>query len=224
MSWGMVAMAGATLVGGYMSKQSQTKAGNAAARAQENAAQGGIAEQQREFDKLQELLSPYVQAGSGALGQQQNLLGLNGNDQQAAAIQNLQQQPYFQSQMKLGENAILQNAAATGGMRGGNTQGALAYFRPSLLAQTIQQQLGNLGGLVNLGQNSAAGTGSAAMAMGNNITNLLGQQGAAQAGAALNAGAANQAFINSGMQAIGTMFGRPGGNNSGFQGLSLPKF
>src|SRR5206468_3591196 len=73
----------------------------------------------------------------GSLGAQQDILGLNGPDAQQAAINRLQTMPAFTSALTLGENRILQNASATGGLRGGNTQGALAYFAPSLLAQQI---------------------------------------------------------------------------------------
>jgi hypothetical protein len=79
----------------------------------------------------------------------------------------------------------LQTASATGGLRGGNLQGALAQFRPALLSSLIDQQYGRLGGLTTLGQNAAAGTGAAAQTMGTNVTNLLGQQGAAAAGGEL---------------------------------------
>jgi len=66
-----------------------------------------------------------------------------------------------------GEDAILRNASATGGIRGGNVQGALAQFRPNLLNQLIEAQYGKLAGLTTLGSSSAQNllnTGSAAAA------------------------------------------------------------
>ena len=87
-----------------------------------------------------------------------------------------------------GETAILQNASATGGLRGGNTQAALAQFRPQLLAQLIESQYSKLGGLVSIGQNAASGTGNAGQNSSNQIINALQQQGAASAGAALASG------------------------------------
>ena len=53
-----------------------------------------------------------------------------------------------------GQDAILQNASAIGGLRGGNTQAALAQFRPALLSQLIAEQYNRLGGLSSLGQNA----------------------------------------------------------------------
>lgn len=191
MTWGLVAVAGATVVGGIMSSKSASKAAKSAAGAQVAAADAQIAESQRQFDSIQELLKPYTQAGTGALTGQQNLLGLNGADAQQQAISALEGSPAMQALTQQGENAILQNASATGGLRGGNVQGALAQFRPQLLNQLIQQQYSNLGGLVSVGQNAAAGVGNAGQNSSNQIINALGQQGAAQAGAALATGQAN---------------------------------
>jgi hypothetical protein len=77
----------------------------------------------------------------------------------------------------------------------------LAQFRPALLSSLIEQQYGRLGGmtalgaettgnLARLGQASAAGTGAAAQTTGTNVATLLGQQGAAQAGAEIAQGKA----------------------------------
>lgn len=148
----------------------------------------GIAEQRRQFDALQALLAPFVKTGTSALGGQADILGLNGADAQGSAISAIQGSPQFSTLLKSGENAILQNASATGGLRGGNTQRALMEYSPNLLAQLIEQQYSRLGGLTSIGQNSAAQTGNAGMQTGVNIANLLGQQGAAQAGGILAQG------------------------------------
>lgn len=107
-------------------------------------------------DYMQSLFNPYAQGGLGAYQAQQNLLGLGGNDAQSAAISQVNNSPYMQELMKQGESSILQNASATGGLRGGNTQGALAQFRPGMLNQLIQQQYANLGGLSGMGFNASS--------------------------------------------------------------------
>jgi hypothetical protein len=150
---------------------------------------------ERQFDEIQKMLAPYRETGAQALGSQEDLAGLNGQEAQAAAIEALQSSPIFESQMQQGEDAILANASATGGLRGGNTQGALAQFRPNLLAQTINDQYARLGGLSSMGLGAAGQTGQFAQSATNNATNLLQQQGAAQAGSALARG---QAFSNIG--------------------------
>lgn len=176
--------------GNLLSSSMQADAASDAAAAQGASAQAGIDEQRRQFDALQALLKPYTEAGVGALGQQSTLLGLGGAGAQQQAISGLENSPSFQAMMQQGENAMLQNASATGGLRGGNLQGAMAQFRPQLLAQQIQQQFQNLGGLTSVGQNAAAGVGNAGMNTGANIATLLGQQGAAQAAGSLGQGKA----------------------------------
>lgn len=99
--------------------------------------------------------------------------------------------PEYGAYLQEGENAILQNASATGGLRGGNVQASLAKFRPTLLADLINQRFARLGQIAGLGQASAAGQAAAGLQTGTNIANLYGQQGAAQAGQALAAGQAN---------------------------------
>lgn len=158
-------------------------------------------------------------ANTGSLFAQQSLLGLNGNDSQQRAIDGIKGSAGFQSLLSQGENSIRQNASATGGLRGGNIQGALAQFSPALLAQTIQQQYSNLGGLTSMSQNAAAGVGNAGMQTGNNISNLYQQQGAAQAGAAIAGGRADAQAIGGISQGLGTIAGGFGSNFAGFGGF-----
>lgn len=217
MAWGIVAGAAVSVVGGAMASSSANRAAGRAADAQVEAAQLGVDEQRRQFDKIQELLSPFANAGSGALTQQQAILGLNGQGQQAEAINAIRTSPAFQSMVQQGENSILQNASATGGLRGGNVQAALAQFSPRLLADTINQRYAQLGGITSLGQNAAALTGNAGMQTGGNISNLLQQSGAAQAGGYLAQGRAQAGMINAPFQALGAYRGM-GGQFGGWGG------
>lgn len=220
MTWGMVAVAGATLVGGIYASNQQSKAAKNASGAQTAASQSAIGEQQRQFDTVRQLLSPYVTAGNGAVTAQQNLLGLNGNDAQQAAYSAIQNSPAYTASLAAGNRNILSNASATGGLRGGNTQAALGQFAPQLLAQIIQQQYGNLGGMSSLGENAAAGTGNAALSTGNNVSQLLVGQGSAAAGNALAQGAANTGYANSLAGAIGQFAGGGGFSRFGAPGTA----
>lgn len=275
------AVVGSAVVGGVASSAASKSAANKASKAQTDSAAMGVAEQQRQFDALQKLLQPYVQAGTGveatgpvfdgatylaqnpdvaadpyfaqnpeehfriygwnegrakpmtqgtpgqkgALQSQQDLIGLNGAGAQQSAIDQLKTSPAFTSLLAQGENSILQNASATGGLRGGNTQAALAQFSPALLAQTINDQYARLGGLTQLGQNSAAMTGSAGMAAGSGISALLQQQGAAQAGNALAQGQATAGMWNSLAGGVGTFagLGRAGASSAG-SGFAMPSY
>ena len=195
-----------------------------ASQVQQQAAQGGIDEQRRQFDAIQKLLQPYTEAGTGALTQQQALLGMGTPEAQQQAIAALQGSPQFAALQQQGENAILQNASATGGLRGGNVQGALAQFRPALLSSLIDQQYSRLGGLTAIGQNAAAGVGNAGMSTGSNIATLLGRQGQAQAGGILGEQSALTGGINKAFGAVqgaggfGQLFG---GASSPFSGTAI---
>lgn len=195
--------AGSALLGAYSASQ-QSSAAKDAANVQSASAQAGIDETRHQFDAVQNLLSPYVSAGTGALTSQQDLNGTNGQAAQAKAIAALQASPQFTALQQQGTNSILANASATGGLRGGNVQGALAQFSPALLAQTISDQYGRLGGMVSIGQNAAAGVGNAGMQTGGSVAALLQQQGAAQAGGALAGGRANVGYADAVAGGLGT--------------------
>ena len=222
MSGMATAIIGSAVIGGVV----QSNAAKTGAAATTKAAEMGIdaqiastamsvEEQRRQFDEAKALLQPYVdvgepalaalspyaEAGTGALQGQLALAGLSGVDAQREAISAIEQGGEYQSLVGAGEEAILQSAAATGGLRGGNVQGALAQFRPQVLSSLINQQYNRLGGLTNMGltttqnlatigQNAAAGVGTAGLQTGSNISNLYGQQGAAAAGSALASGQA----------------------------------
>lgn len=203
-------------IGSLTGATQQSKAAEQAAGVQAAMAGKGIEEQRRQFDKLVELMAPYVTAGTGAMTQQQALLGLGGEQAQQTAIGAIEKSPFFSAMAQQGENAILQQASATGGLRGGNIQGALAQFRPGLLNQLVQQQMANLGGLTQLGQASAAGQAAQGMQSASSIGNLLAQQGAATAGGVMaKGGLQRQVFgdvmglLSMGSRAMGAMGGKP---------------
>lgn len=215
----MTAAIAAAVIGGgaaIYGAQEAGKAGESAAGTQAAASRAGIEEQRRQFDLTQGLLSPYQQAGLPALQAQQAQLGLLGTQAQQDVVSGIMASPLYASMSQQGENAILQNASATGGLRGGNTQAALAQFRPAILNQLLSQQYERLGGLTSLGQNAAAGIGNAGMQTGTNVSNLLQQQGAAMAGGQLAQGAANAGVASGISGALGTYMGL--GGNFGFGG------
>lgn len=208
------AIVGAGVVGAAgsaLSASQQKKAAQRAGDAQTQAAYAQMDQQQAQFDRIRELLSPWVAQGTAANSALGNLLGTGGQNAQRDAIAALRESPLFTSQLQAGENAILQNASATGGLRGGNTQAALGRFAPALLASTIQNQVANLGGLSNQGLTAAGGVSSGLNNLANANSAALGNIGQAQAGAALAAGNANAGFANSLAGAIGTGIGAFGG-------------
>lgn len=190
--WG-AAVVGAAVVGAVVSSKSASKA----ADAQTQSAQAGINSTNYQFEQAKKILAPYVDAGTGSLTAQQDLLGLNGHDAQQKAINGIKNSSQFTELTKQGETGILQNAAATGGLRGGNTESALAQFRPALLNSLIDSQFNKLSGITQIGQASAAGTGSAGIQTGANVAALQQVQGQAQAGGYLAQGQAANNVANS---------------------------
>lgn len=170
------------IIGDITGANQAARGAERAAATQGAAAEKGIAEQRRQFDALVELMAPYVAAGVPAIEAQQALIGLRGPEAQQAAIKGISEGETFKEFARQGEEAILQRASATGGLRGGNIQQALGQFRPELLSKLIDQQYTQLGGLTTLGQASAAGQATSGISSASNISNLLANQGAAIAG------------------------------------------
>lgn len=199
---------GTSLIGGAM----QSSAAKSAGAAQERAAMMGVEEQRAAREEMRRLLEPYVAAGTPALQQQMAALGLAGPESQAEFVKRQEQSPIFQALARQGEEAMLQQASATGGLRGGNLQGALAQFRPALLNQFLTQQYERLGGMTALGQRSAAGVGAAGQETAGAIGDLFGQMGAAQAGAKLGSAQAWGNVLSLPAQFAGMAYGagKPG--------------
>jgi len=188
------------IIGGITGATGAAEAAEQGAATQAAAAGAGIEEQRRQFDKLVELMTPYIQAGTGAMGQQQALIGLSGPEAERAAIERISGGETFKALAAQGEEALLQQASATGGLRGGNVQAALSQFRPQVLNALIEQQYGRLGGFTQLGQASAAGQAASGMTSASNIGNLLANQAAATAGGQVARG-------NVGRQMFGDVLG-----------------
>lgn len=220
MSGVATAVVGAAVIGGYMSNQASKNAANTAAEAQGEATELAVGEDrrqfnlkfaedqkrseedQRRFEDLQKQLKPYVTAGETALTKQLALGGMAGEEAQASALAEIEGSSSFQALTRQGEDALLQNASATGGVRGGNIQGALAQYRPAMLKQEMESKYSQLAQLAQSGQSAVlGGTGGGVMPMSqipSNSANLIMQGGQSQAQAALMKGQ-SQANMYSGI-------------------------
>ena len=228
---------GAQLLGSFMGAEAAEDAANT----QAGAARAGQETQRQMFERTQEILRPYVQAGQAqlptlggyttagpqAFGRQLDLAGLRGPQAQQAAIEQVRTQPRFGALTQAGEEAILANASATGGLRGGNTQNALARFRSDLLANEIEREYARMGGLTafgqgvsqnlaQLGQASGANVGAQGMQTGQGIANLQGAAGAAQAGGILGQAGAYGQVASLPMQFVGMEYGLRRAGQPGF--------
>lgn len=169
------------IVGGILGAGASKKA----AKAQTEAFGQAIDEERRQYDTTRSDLLPWLTAGQSALSGLLDIVGLNGTDKQQAAINGIQSGPLFQSEYRQGTEAILQNAAATGGLRGGNTQHSLANFGSDLLAQEIERQYAKLGGISGAGAQTGSTLGGLGANSANAIAGLFGNIGQAKAGGIL---------------------------------------
>jgi hypothetical protein len=151
--------------------------------------------------------APYAAAGRDALAQQRALAGLDGPEAQAAAFAMIENSPQFQSMVDQSEQAILANASATGGLRGGNVQQSLAQNRPQILSDLINQQYNRFGGLAAAGQQGGQFTSGLGLQYAGMQGDIGQQIGSARAGGILGRqaaeNAARQQAVQFGTQAAG---------------------
>ena len=159
-------------------------AANKAAGIQAQGAEAGIAEQRRQFDITQGNLQPFQEAGVGALGQQQALLGLSGQDAQNQAFAAFNESPGQKFMRDRAQKNLLRNSSAIGGLGGGNVRSALVEQGAGFAQQDFNNQFGRLGQIAGQGQNA---------------TNSLGQFGAQTAGNIANLGIAGSQARASGI-------------------------
>lgn len=167
--------------------------------------------------RVDELANPLINAGRSAIDQQLALTGAAGPAAQQAAIAAISGSPEMAAMQQQGEQAILQNASATGGLRGGNTQGALAQFRPALLSQLINQRYQQLGGLSGLGVAGTQLAGGAALQTGQGLAQGALQTGQGIAGNALQTGITGAGLAANTGASIAQMLQQQGAATAGGQ-------
>lgn len=124
MTWGLVAVAGATVIGGVMSSNAAGKA----ADAQSRAAQMSTDEQRREFDANQENLKPFRDVGLSVLPELQSGSAPGGEFNRNFTLADFNKDPGYQFRMDQGRQALERSAAAGGGLLSGGTGKALAQY------------------------------------------------------------------------------------------------
>ena len=184
-----------------------SKAADKATKAQMYMMQQAIAEQRAAYADAEKMYKPYQEAGLGGLESYLALLGQSGDQAQQQAIAGLEQTPGYQAQLGAGQRALLQSAAATGGLRGGNVQQGLAEFGSGLFGQYYQNQLGQLNQLQNQGMNVQTNLANIRGGQAANVSNLYGQIGQAQGQGIL----AQQAAKQQAMSNLGSVIGGVGG-------------
>ena len=210
MTWGAVA----TVAVGYVASENKAAASERSGRRQANAsrsaaqltadatnratdlqaetAREAMAQQQAQFDTSQANFQPFQEAGVSALGQESALIGLSGPRAQANAFANFTSSPGQQFLRDRGEQALLRNEAAIGGLGGGRVREGLQQQGIGVAQQDLQSQLARLsairtggqqavGSVAGLGANMASNVGNINAGAANNISRL-GVQGAQNVG------------------------------------------
>lgn len=208
-----------SFVGGLIGGGKAKKASRRAEAARLEAINKGIAESARQFDITQKNFASEQAFGEKGIAAYSDLVGFNGEDAQASAIGNLRNSPLYQSLFNNGRDAILANASATGGLRGGNIQDGLARFSADTLASVIENQLGRYGSAINVGSGADTTIGAFGEGAVNAQNNLrLGGAEARANGLLTRAGINAQNFQNFGSfldNGISTALGGGGGFNIG---------
>ncbi|TNG03793.1 MAG: hypothetical protein EP297_00120 [Gammaproteobacteria bacterium] len=191
---------GAVIAGSLLSARSQRKAAGKAADAQRQAAQESIAVQEAAQKRLEERLKPFEETGLSALpGLSEAILGPQQSQEERA--QSVLSDPFFRALAEDQEQRLLASAAARGKVGSGGTQDAL--MRNLLLMGSDfrrqqeldrQMRIENLFGLTQMGQQSAAGVGSAGLRTGGQIASTLAQMGNVEAARQAQIGASKQAL------------------------------
>lgn len=186
----------------------ETQAEKAASKAGEIQAQGqeaGIAEQRRQFDLTRADLLPFQQAGQSAISSQEDLLGLNGPEAQAAAFANLQQSPGQQFLRDRAQKNLLRNASSIGGLGGGNVRSALVEQGVGFAQQDLQKQFGRLGQLAGQGQQATTNIGQFGQQTAGQVQRGLAESSQARASGILGSQQARAKAQNAGLELATTI-------------------
>ena len=207
---GMIGSSVVGAVGARNAGKAQMAASRRAADANLQGTRESIASQEKMFGVSKELMDPFREAGLTGMEQMMALGGMSGPDAQRAAMQGIQDSPEFNMLMDQSRQGLLSGASATGGLRGGDTQRAMAELSPNLLMGLADRQYGRLTGLTNLGQASAAGQAGSADALGANLGRTHQMGGQLQA----------QAHTQYGQARAGSSLGQAQAIGQGIKGLS----
>lgn len=204
-----------SVIGGGKAKKASRKA----EAAQLEYLNKALAEQQRQFDVTRADYEPARNLLAPSVTGLADLVGVNGVEAQQTGMDAIQNSPLLASIIKNGEESVLQNASATGGLRGGDTQRGLADFRADAFASELQAQMQRLAGLTGIGMGATDSVASFGANKANNVANLYGQQGQVRAGGLLTRGGINsQLWNNFGAfadQAVSAAAGGAGGFGAG---------
>ena len=127
-------------------------------------------------------LSPFIAPGQQSAQLQAALSGALGFEAQQQAIANFQSSPGQQFLQEQAELALLRNAAATGGLGGGQVLSELQRQAIGLAQQDFQNQFARLGDVTGTGLSAAGQLSNLIQSLAGLETGLVSQIGTQQAG------------------------------------------
>lgn len=143
MTWGLTAVAGATLVSGYMG----SKATSSAAQAGADASGASIAEQSRQYDQTRTDQTPWREAGVNALAE---MKGQKATPWKNFTMADYQADPGYAFRLSEGLKALDRSASARGGLlSGGALKGITRYAQDA-----ASQEYGNAYSRFNTNQSN----------------------------------------------------------------------
>jgi len=184
---------------GLFGGNSAKKASSRAEQAQLEYLNRAIALQEQQNQWAQSQYEPYLQSGRRGLDEFAASIGANGQAAQEEFLTGVQSSPVLAAAIRNGQEAILQNGSATGGIRGGNMQRGLADFNADQYVNEMMRQQQQLYALAGMGLGSTDSAVGFGQQSANNISNIYGQQGQVRAGGILTRGGiTNQMWNNAG--------------------------
>lgn len=172
------------IVGGSMSASASKKAAQIQADAQLKAAQLQIEEQDKIFNKQQELLSPYMATGTQALSSLNKGMADGGYFTKNFTMADMETDPGYQFDLQQGLQAVQRSAAAQGTLSSGGTLKSIANYTKGLASEEVNNaynryvtnqnnQFNRLSAMATLGSNAAATLTGAAQNQGNQVGTTL---------------------------------------------------
>jgi hypothetical protein len=152
----------------------ETKATREGRAYQEMMGERALGLQEDWFDYIKSQYAPYSEVAEKALGQQMGLAGLGEPGAREAMLAEIETDPFYQAKIRAGEEGVMRQAAATGGLRSGDTSSNLAQINQMLLGREIEdryQKLAGLSGQGFMGQQAESQYGTGALG---DITTTMG--------------------------------------------------
>jgi len=181
MSWGMVAVAAATVVGAVINSNSNKES----SKAQQASQREAMSVEERMFQDSLELQQPYREAGYGAL---EGLQGMLDPEARGEMLTGYYESDEYAALSDQASSDILRTQGATGGLRSGASEAAIGQIAPQLGQQFMAGQQNRLTGIANMGMGAASQGAAGAQALGSSLGMRLGNIGQIQGQAAINQG------------------------------------